>query len=121
MGTRSEVPCPGWWRIHWFESARGIGDVVSAFLKAIDYRGSLHTFNVGSGRGCSLNELLGIIESLLGHPAVRVDKEARSLDVPVNVLDISSARDCLKWEPRIPLRDGLMRTFDWIRKQPPVG
>lgn len=98
-----------------------IGDVVSALLKAIDYRGSLRTFNVGSGRGCSLNELLGIIESLLGHPVVRVDKEARSLDVPVNVLDISSARDYLKWEPRIPLRDGLMRTLDWIRKQPAVG
>lgn len=98
-----------------------IEDVINAFLKAMDYRGSPRTFNVGSGRGHSIVELLKVIESLLGHPIVRVIKGARNLDVPVNVLDISNARDFLKWEPRVPLRDGLKRTLDWIKKQPAVA
>ncbi len=95
-----------------------IGDVVDAFLKAMDYTGSPRTFNIGSGRGYSLNELLEIIESLIGHPVPRIYKEARTLDVPVNVLDISSARECLNWQPRTLLKDGLMKTLEWMRKQP---
>jgi UDP-glucose 4-epimerase len=94
-----------------------IGDVVDAFLKAMDHTGSPRTFNIGSGRGYSLNELLEIIESLIGHPVPRIYKEARTLDVPVNVLDISSAGKFLNWQPRTSFRDGLMRTLGSMRNR----
>jgi UDP-glucose 4-epimerase len=91
-----------------------IGDVVSAIVKTIDYTGDVRTFNIGSGRGVSLNELVETIESLLGSPIQRVVKRARPVDVPVNVLDIARARTFLMWEPRTSLREGLTRTVDWI-------
>jgi UDP-glucose 4-epimerase len=95
-----------------------IGDVVRAFLKAMDYTGSPRTFNIGSGCGHSLNELLEIIESLIGHPVHRIYIEGRPFDVPVNVLDISRTRDCMGWQPLTSFKEGLMRTLEWMRRQP---
>jgi UDP-glucose 4-epimerase len=94
-----------------------IGDVVSAFVKTIDYTGDVRTFNIGSGRGASLNELVETIESLLGRSITRVEKRARPVDVPINVLDIAKARTFLAWEPRTSLREGLTRTVDWINNR----
>ncbi len=94
-----------------------IKDVVDAFLKAMDHTGSPRTFNIGSGRGHSLNELLETIESLLGHAVNRIYKEGRPLDVPRNVLDISRAKESLNWQPRTSFQEGLMKTMEWMRKE----
>ena len=98
-----------------------IGDVVDAFLKAMEYKGNPRIFNIGSGRGCSVNELLTIIESLCEQPVHRIYKAGRPLDVPKNVLDISRARESLSWQPRTSFRDGLMKTLDWMKKQSAVS
>lgn len=95
-----------------------ISDVVGAFLKAMNNTGKFRIFNIGSGRGHSLNELLDIIEALIGYKVRRVYKEGRTLDVPINMLDISKARDWLDWQPRTLLKDGLMKTLEWMKKQP---
>jgi len=94
-----------------------IGDVVSAFMKAIEYSGNIRTFNIGSGRGCSLNELLQTIESVLQRPIERIHLEPRAVDVPVNVLDIGAAKTFLQWQPATPLREGLSKTLAWMREQ----
>jgi len=98
-----------------------IGDVVWAFLKAMDYSGDVRTFNIGSGRGHSLNEVVEAIESLLGRHVARTQKAARPVDVPVNVLDVSAAKDLLGWEPHTSLRDGLEMTANWITRRTPVS
>ncbi len=92
-----------------------VSDVVDAFLAAAAYRGSQRVFNIGSGTGCSLNELLGHIESLLGRPVRREYLAARSFDVPASVLDITRAREVLGWSPSVSLRDGLARTIEFLR------
>ncbi|MET0507558.1 MAG: NAD-dependent epimerase/dehydratase family protein [Burkholderiaceae bacterium] len=92
-----------------------VSDVVDAFLAAAAYRGSQRVFNIGSGTGCSLNELLGHIESLLGRPVRREYLAARSFDVPASVLDITRAREVLGWSPSVSLRDGLARTIEFLQ------
>jgi len=94
-----------------------IKDVVDAFLRALDYGGAQRVFNIGSGEGRSVNEILGAIEQVLGRPVERVYKPARSFDVPSNVLDISRARDILGWAPAIPFSEGLARTLHWLREE----
>jgi UDP-glucose 4-epimerase len=39
----------------------------------------------------------------------------RKFDVPVNVLDITRARELLGWEPEVSFRDGLVNTLAWMR------
>ena len=94
-----------------------VGDVTRAFLKAMHYLGDSDVFNIGSGQGHSLNDLLKMIESLLGRPVRHVYGEGRALDVPINVLDISKANRLLGWKPNTTLQNGLMLTLDWIRHQ----
>lgn len=96
-----------------------IKDVADAFLRAAEYQGPMSVFNIGSGRGTSLNDLLAMIEKVLGRNVERRYLSRRSFDVALNVLDIRLAQRELDWVPRVDLEEGLARTADWIRLSPP--
>jgi len=91
-----------------------VSDVVKAFLCALEYTGETRVFNIGSGVGVSLNDLLEAIESLTGRQLERRYMAARKFDVPVSVLDITRAQVSLGWGPQITLRAGLERTLRWM-------
>jgi UDP-glucose 4-epimerase len=92
-----------------------VSDAVDAIVKAGRFEGEPRIFNLGSGVGASLNQLIGEIRNLLGRP-VRVEyTEARAVDVPVSVLDCTLARRHLGWSARTSLSEGLKRTCEWLR------
>ena len=91
-----------------------VGDVADALVRCIDYRGPHKVFNIGSGTGMDLNEIIRQIENVLGQPVARVYKPARRFDVPSNVLDVSLAATELGWSPRTSFSEGLTRTASWI-------
>ncbi len=88
-----------------------VDDVANAFLAALGYEGPHQVFNIGAGRGVSLNELAAEIELQLGRPLTRRYLPGRSFDVPVSVLDNTLARTELHWMPSTPLADGLRKTI----------
>lgn len=94
-----------------------IDDLVSALMAGLAYRPEAdapRVFNIGSGRGVSLNELVKILGQIAGRPAQVTYTPARKADVPQIVLDISRIRTHLGWEPKISMEQGLRRTWDWI-------
>lgn len=93
-----------------------VGDVAEALVKVAAYRGSHRVFNIGSGEGRSLNELLARLEALLGRSVKREYLPRRPFDTPVNVLDTTLARRELGWKPHTSLEAGLARTADWLKK-----
>lgn len=88
-----------------------VEDVVAAILAAIQYRGGETIFNIGSGRGISLNDLVQLLQALLGRTLDVRYSNARTFDVPVNILDISRVKRELKWSPGIVLETGLSRVL----------
>lgn len=94
-----------------------VGDVAEAFARAIEYSGPRSVFNISSGIGTSLNELVNIIESVIGKPVARNYLPARPFDVPVSVLSNALAEDELKWTPQVALSDGIGRTVEWLGMQ----
>jgi UDP-glucose 4-epimerase len=92
-----------------------VADVAEAFARALAYEGEHSVFNISSGQGVSLNELLAQLEGLLGRPVERRYLAGRSIDVPANVLDNSLARRELGWSPQVDLARGLARTAEWMR------
>jgi UDP-glucose 4-epimerase len=94
-----------------------VSDVAEAFVRAIDYSGDKRTFNISSGVGVSLNELIGMMENVLGRPIMRKFLPGRPFDVPVSVLCNKLAQDELNWSPLIPMRAGLERTARWMAAQ----
>ncbi|MBI2313368.1 MAG: NAD-dependent epimerase/dehydratase family protein [Betaproteobacteria bacterium] len=94
------------------------GDAAAALVRAAAATGEPRLFNVGSGRGQSLNDILAAIETLLGRPVRRTYLPGRRFDVPVNVLDVSLAARHLGWRPATAFAEGLSRTCDWMRRNP---
>ena len=92
-----------------------VSDAVSAMTKALTYQGSSGVFNIGSGVGQSLNEILAAIEIQLGAPVKRSYLAPRAFDVPVSILDISKAAKLLSWTPQISFTEGLARTAKWLQ------
>ncbi len=92
-----------------------VSDVADAFARAVSYEGPQSVFNISSGMGTSLNELIAIIEEVLGRDVARRYRPGRPFDVPVSILDNSLARRELGWEPRVSLREGMARTAAWIQ------
>ena len=93
-----------------------IGDLADAFARALEYDGEEAVFNICSGTGTSLNDLLSVIERVLGHPVAREYKDARPFDVPVSVLDNGLARRELGWRPCVDLEEGIALTARWMRR-----
>jgi len=94
-----------------------VGDVAAAFLAAVRYEGPESVFNIGSGTGTSLNELLALLECVLGRTVQRRYLPGRPFDVPVNVLDSSLAQRELGWAPRTSMEEGVARTAAWQKQQ----
>lgn len=92
-----------------------ISDLASAVLAAIERDTPSKIYNVASGVSHSLNELISIMQAITGRTPIIQYSVARKLDVPTNVLDISLARKELLWQPQVPLKEGLVRTWEWLQ------
>ncbi len=91
-----------------------VGDVIRGLMAVMNYSGKEHIFNIGSGMPITLLELVAAIELVVGKKVELEFLPARSLDVPINVLDIKRAECELDWTPKVSLNDGLLRMKNWI-------
>ena len=94
-----------------------VSDVADAFSKALEYSGVQRLFNVSSGVGTSLNDLIGRIEDVLGRSIERHYLPGRAFDVPANVLCNQLARSELKWTPLVSMEQGIGYTAQWMRRE----
>jgi len=91
-----------------------VGDVANAVFLATTEPIS-GVFNVGTGTGSSLRDILTQITNVVG-TAPTVDWLAsRSFDVPRIVLDASKLKKTTDWQVRTSLQDGVSMTADWLR------
>jgi UDP-glucose 4-epimerase len=86
-----------------------VGDVVAAVLAAVGRPGG--TYNVGTGRETSVNELFAACRRIAGSTAEAEHAEARPGDVLRSVLDVGLAERELGWTAGTSLDDGLRATW----------
>lgn len=92
-----------------------ISDVIDALMASLKETEE-HIFNIGSGHGHSLNEILDVIERVTGRSSIRQYLPARSFDVPESVLSIEKARKILGWEPKIDFDTGVHKFTCWLKE-----
>lgn len=64
----------------------------------------------------SINNVLDSIVKVCGSaPDVKYEP-SRAIDVPRNVLDISSIKQAYDWQPKVTLEAGLIKTMDYIKQ-----
>lgn len=88
-----------------------VDDIARAFVRAVTGTAPPGPYNIGSGRGHSLREVVALAEKALGAAIPVRYLPARRFDVPANVLDVSRARTLLGWEARASLEEGLRKTL----------
>lgn len=94
-----------------------IGDGARAFRLVLEQDPAGGVYNVGSGIGVSLDELVAALGRVTGRPVAVERKPGRPLDVPANVLDSSRLSAAVGWRPEVPLEEGLARTWDWLKRR----
>jgi UDP-glucose 4-epimerase len=91
-----------------------VGDVANAvYLATVNPVSGI--FNVGSGTGLSLRDMLDQISAVVGVTPAVAWLPARSFDVPRIVLDATKIRAATSWTCATALPDGVAITADWLR------
>ncbi len=86
-------------------------DVAEGVILAL-YQGTKSSFvNLGSGRGCSIKELVEILHSFLDFNYVF--DTSKPSGFPRRIMDISLAKELIDYNPTTSLTDGLKQTWDW--------
>jgi nucleoside-diphosphate-sugar epimerase len=95
-----------------------VANVVDGVLRACEAGNvSGETINVATGGRISLNELLAVMNGVVGTDLKAVYQEPRAGDVKDSQADISKARRLLGYEPIVALEEGLRHTIEWCRTE----
>lgn len=93
-----------------------IDDAVKGILNIANGENEHRIFNLGSGHGTSINEVLDTIQTVLGCKMNVSYKEGRMVDVPVNFLDISRYEKAYGVLNPIDFAEGVRRTASFIEE-----
>jgi UDP-glucose 4-epimerase len=91
-----------------------VGDCVTANVAALD-RGSRCAVNIGTGKETSIKEMFDLMAEVSGYGQQPNFGEARQGDVMRIVLNPARAQAELGWQARMPLFDGLAKTYEFFR------
>jgi nucleoside-diphosphate-sugar epimerase len=95
-----------------------VANVVDGVLRACEApKAAGEAINVACGTRISLNELLRVMNTVVGTDLQAIHKEARAGDVKDSQADITKARTLLGYTPLVGLEDGLRHTLEWCRSQ----
>jgi GDP-D-mannose 3',5'-epimerase len=86
-------------------------------IQMIAHSDILEPINLGSSELVSVNQLVDIIEEIAGVKLKRIYDPGAPLGVMGRNSDNTLIRKYLNWEPSIPLREGLAKTYAWIYDQ----
>ncbi|TWU05973.1 GDP-mannose 4,6-dehydratase [Stieleria varia] len=96
-----------------------VDDIASGTIAAIQPVG-YEIFNLGGGgTPVSLNEMIAMLESLLGKKAQYETKPFHKADIKITAADISKAREQLGWSPQTELPEGLKACVQWHQDNKP--
>jgi len=93
-----------------------VNDLVAAVSKAGRTSTQDRIFNLGSGKGVSLKQIIGLICEVTNRDVSVEYQPKRVFDVPEIYLDIKRAREQLNWWPTTPIEMGIKKTWDFIRR-----
>lgn len=94
-----------------------IDDAIRAIINIANGRYKEKVFNVGSGKGIDINQLLKIIESTLETSLQIEYLSRRNVDVPINFLDISRYENIFGKLVNISLKNGIQKTANYLMEK----
>lgn len=94
-----------------------VDNVVDAnLLAAKSESGFGEVFNIACSQEINLNQLLELLQEIIKTDIKPKYEKAQKGDILHSRADISKAREILRYEPKIELKDGLIKTVEWFKK-----
>lgn len=96
-----------------------IDDVADAFIQsAINKNAFGEVFNLGSGVGTRFIDMVHTIVDTVGKGEivnVPWPAEWKNVETGDYISDISKIKNAIEWEPKIPLKEGIKKTYDYYK------
>src|ERR1700730_12784164 len=96
-----------------------VRDIVRAYWMALDQRKAGEVYNISTGEGFSIQQVLDMLREVSG-ASIRVEQDPQRMrpsDVPVLIGDSSKFRKATGWQPEIPFRQTLRDLLDYWRER----
>jgi nucleoside-diphosphate-sugar epimerase len=90
-----------------------IGRGIIAALKPVGYE----IINLGGHEVITINNLIKLIEQIAGKKAIVDYGPPVKADMQSNWADVSKAREMLRWQPQVDLRDGIQSLVNWYNAE----
>jgi nucleoside-diphosphate-sugar epimerase len=90
-----------------------VSDVVEATARVVE-TGVEGAFNVGGANPIALNDLVGVIERVVGRPVPLDRRAALAGDPPSTSAAIGRASQAFGYEPKVGLPEGIARAAEWL-------
>jgi GDP-L-fucose synthase len=88
-------------------------DLANACLHLLENYDSDSPINVGTGVDVKISELVRIIAEVVDYHGKIIFDASRPDGTPKKLLDVSKITN-LGWKPRVDLRTGIQKTYDWF-------
>jgi UDP-glucose 4-epimerase len=98
-----------------------ISDAIEGTLKAASADVTGQVFNLGGGSRSTINGVLATLEDISGLKAHKQMLPAVAGEPRHTGASINLARERLGWEPRVSLREGLTKQWEWFQANRNVG
>jgi len=108
-------PIPLYWKGNQLRDYVFVEDIAKAHIDVMDMKG-FNYFNIGSGNGILIKELLEKIFEKVGYRTEIIDKGERQGDPKILVADISKIEKIVGWKPSFDLDEGLDRKIEYYRQ-----
>jgi GDP-L-fucose synthase len=92
-----------------------VDDLADAAVFLMHGYDSADIINVGTGEDLTIRELAGMIRDIVGFQGELCFDTSKPDGTPRKLLDVSRLH-ALGWKARIPLREGIVRTYRWYKE-----
>ena len=94
-----------------------ISDAVSAYMRLAENSARsdirCRAFNFGTEKPTAVVDVVRALIAISGRELEPVIENTASNEIVAQYVSCKAARELLGWQARIPLKDGLIRTFEW--------
>lgn len=98
-----------------------VTDLADAHIRALDYLAAgneSNIFNLGSGRGYSVKEIIDIAEDISGSAIKTIDADKRAGDPAKLVASVEKTKKYLGWEPKYDIKHIIKTAWTWHKAHP---
>lgn len=94
-----------------------IDDAIRGIQQVVNSKGLQKLFNLGSGKGHSINEVIQVIQNQVGQKLEIQHTESRKVDVPVNILNMERFEKEFGVFTTGSLTEGIQKTIQFMQQE----